>query len=170
MHYSSHGFSVNGEPTIVTHDPQFQDLIGQRASYTADDIDYINLLYSYNEDDQAREIRASKFFYSDVGTLSVHWSLDKEKLDSCTCNTIEIFGMNIQTSRNGLYFVDRDVVSGHRQSFLDYSVLFSYVIWLDFSGNSLKIPLHARRWGKFILLQRIKYEMVHRQKWCWCLQ
>ena len=63
MHYSSHGFSVNGEPTIVTHDPQFQDLIGQRASYTADDIDYINLLYSYNEDDQAREIRASKFFY-----------------------------------------------------------------------------------------------------------
>ena len=62
MHYSSHGFSVNGEPTIVTHDPQFQDLIGQRASYTADDIDYINLLYSYNEDDQAREIRASKFF------------------------------------------------------------------------------------------------------------
>ena len=111
MHYSSHGFSVNGEPTIVTHDPQFQDLIGQRASYTADDIDYINLLYSYNEDDQVRDHGQIQLYFDMV---TVCRSLDKEKLDTCTCNTVEIFGMNIQTSRNGLYFVDRDVVSSHR--------------------------------------------------------
>ena len=73
MHYSSHGFSVNGEPTIVTHDPQFQDLIGQRASYTADDIDYINLLYSYNEDDQVRDHGKIKLhiavYYFDIVTV-----------------------------------------------------------------------------------------------------
>ena len=69
MHYSSHGFSVNGEPTIVTHDPQFQDLIGQRASYTADDIDYINLLYSYNEDDQVRDHGQIKLYYFDMVTV-----------------------------------------------------------------------------------------------------
>lgn len=69
MHYSSHGFSVNGEPTIVTHDPQFQDLIGQRASYTADDIDYINLLYSYNEDDQVRDHGPIKLDYFDIVTV-----------------------------------------------------------------------------------------------------
>lgn len=80
MHYSSHGFSVNGEPTIVTHDPQFQDLIGQRASYTADDIDYINLLYSYSEDDQVRDISTitRSTFMSDM--IMVNLSLVRKNL------------------------------------------------------------------------------------------
>ena len=33
--------------------------------------------------------------------------------------------MNIQTSRNGLYFVDRDVLSSHRKGFVDLIFLMT---------------------------------------------
>ena len=92
MHYSSHGFSVNGEPTIVTHDPQFQDLIGQRASYTADDIENINLLYAYDENDV--------------------------DLNTCSCNKIQISGLSSkQAKRNGIYNLVPDTIIRSRYSF-----------------------------------------------------
>ena len=66
MHYSSSGFAIDkSEPTIITKgihikiiqvgillfilDPFYQTLIGQRASYTTEDTDNINLLYSYSD-------------------------------------------------------------------------------------------------------------------------
>nr|XP_039261435.1 meprin A subunit beta-like [Styela clava] len=63
MHYSDSGFSTTGDPTIVTRDPAFQDIIGQRLTFSKGDTDKINrmykcsdtLLYSYNcnYDDEA---------------------------------------------------------------------------------------------------------------------
>ena len=92
MHYSSHGFSVNGEPTIVTHDPQFQDLIGQRASYTAEDIENINLLYTYDENDA--------------------------DIENCKCEKLQVSGLSSkQEKRNGIYTRVSDSIVGHRYSF-----------------------------------------------------
>ena len=46
MHYSSHGFSRNGQPTIVVNAAKANGLkIGQRGKLSADDIASLNRLY-----------------------------------------------------------------------------------------------------------------------------
>jgi len=45
MHYSDSGFSINGQPTITTKDPAFQDVIGQRRTFSPGDVDMINRMY-----------------------------------------------------------------------------------------------------------------------------
>jgi len=45
MHYSDSGFSNNGEKTIVTRDPKFQDVIGQRRDFSDGDISMLNKMY-----------------------------------------------------------------------------------------------------------------------------
>jgi hypothetical protein len=48
MHYRSNGLAIDAsKPTIVTKDPFYQNLIGQRTSLTKADIDLLNNLYSY---------------------------------------------------------------------------------------------------------------------------
>ncbi|CAK8678189.1 unnamed protein product [Clavelina lepadiformis] len=46
MHYGDTSFSNNGEKTIVTIDPAFQDVIGQRRTFSEGDVDMINRMYS----------------------------------------------------------------------------------------------------------------------------
>lgn len=45
MHYGSDGFSSNGEPTIVTNDPAYQHVIGQRVGLSRRDIEKMNRMY-----------------------------------------------------------------------------------------------------------------------------
>lgn len=45
MHYSRDAFSTNGEDTIVTADPDFQDQIGQRVYLSDNDITKLNEMY-----------------------------------------------------------------------------------------------------------------------------
>jgi len=45
MHYSDQGFSINGQPTIVTKDPAFQFVIGQRRTFSEGDVQMINTMY-----------------------------------------------------------------------------------------------------------------------------
>ena len=81
----SGGFAIDkSKPTIVTKDEFYQNLIGQRASYTAEDTDNINLLYSYSN--------------SEVDP------------NNCNCNTLEFRYFDKQDSRNGLYFIDKSEV------------------------------------------------------------
>merc|ERR1712141_691857 len=51
MHYSGTGFSINGELTIETLDPFYQNLIGQRASFTIQDTKNIEMIYQYDPND-----------------------------------------------------------------------------------------------------------------------
>ncbi|CAK8678188.1 unnamed protein product [Clavelina lepadiformis] len=46
MHYGDTSFSNNGKKTIVTVDPAFQDVIGQRRTFSEGDVDVINRMYS----------------------------------------------------------------------------------------------------------------------------
>ena len=81
MHYSSGGFAIDkSKPTIVTKDPFYQNLIGQRASYTKADNDLLNNLYSYSDADT--------------------------DLASCGCEKIEFSGLTYQSARNGVYVKD----------------------------------------------------------------
>jgi len=81
MHYSSGGFAIDkSKPTIVTKDEFYQNLIGQRASYTKADNDLLNNLYSYSDADT--------------------------DLASCTCSKIEFSGLTYQNARNGVYVKD----------------------------------------------------------------
>jgi len=77
MHYGSYEFSNNKKRTVTTNDDQYQNLIGNRATFTAGDVDFINVLYNY----------------------------DSEQVDisSCFCNEIEVSGLENQKSRNGRY-------------------------------------------------------------------
>lgn len=43
MHYGAYGFSINGEPTIVPHDPTAN--IGQRDGLSRKDIEKLNRMY-----------------------------------------------------------------------------------------------------------------------------
>jgi len=45
MHYDDSGFSNNGEKTILTRDPAFQGVIGQRRTFSIGDVDMINRMY-----------------------------------------------------------------------------------------------------------------------------
>ena len=45
MHYPRDAFSNNGQDTIVTKDPDFQDEIGQRVFLSATDIAKLNKMY-----------------------------------------------------------------------------------------------------------------------------
>ena len=45
MHYSRTAFSDNGEDTIETIDPNYQDVIGQRDYLSANDIAKLNKMY-----------------------------------------------------------------------------------------------------------------------------
>ena len=65
-------------------------MIGQRASYTAADIENINLLYSYDDS-----------------------NID---LDNCNCEKVEISGLSRQTGRNGIYTKEAKII-GDRFSF-----------------------------------------------------
>ncbi|XP_047442862.1 meprin A subunit beta-like [Mugil cephalus] len=46
MHYSKTAFSISSEPTIVTKNPNFMDVIGQRMGFSASDLTKLNLLYN----------------------------------------------------------------------------------------------------------------------------
>ena len=99
MHYGSYDFSINDERTIITKDEKYQDLIGNRATFTASDMNYVNLLYSYTEDD-----------------------LDP----GCNCNEIEITGFQLQSWINGYYNVN-DSLFNDRNSFSNgASQIFNY--------------------------------------------
>ncbi len=45
MHYPDWGFSSNGKPTITTKDPAYQDVIGQRAGFSKQDIAALKVAY-----------------------------------------------------------------------------------------------------------------------------
>ncbi|XP_070567933.1 zinc metalloproteinase nas-28-like [Ptychodera flava] len=49
MHYSSMGFSKNGEPTITANDPTKQDLIGQRDGLSLYDVELANAIYGCSD-------------------------------------------------------------------------------------------------------------------------
>jgi len=49
MHYGSHGFSSNGQPTITTNDPLLMPLLGNREGLSFADIKLANLIYSCAE-------------------------------------------------------------------------------------------------------------------------
>jgi hypothetical protein len=46
MHYSAYAFSDDGEMTIVTKDPAYQDVIGQRIGLSAIDLDKLLAMYN----------------------------------------------------------------------------------------------------------------------------
>ncbi|XP_047442867.1 meprin A subunit beta-like [Mugil cephalus] len=46
MHYGKTDFSNSSEPTIVTKDPNFMDIIGQEIGFSASDLTKLNLLYN----------------------------------------------------------------------------------------------------------------------------
>ena len=48
MHYTRTSFSSNGKDTITTKDPFYQNLIGQHASYTTEDVQDVEYLYDYD--------------------------------------------------------------------------------------------------------------------------
>ncbi|XP_015227342.1 PREDICTED: meprin A subunit beta-like [Cyprinodon variegatus] len=48
MHYSKNAFSNGKGPTIVTLDPNFKDVIGQRLEMSPRDVEELNLLYNCN--------------------------------------------------------------------------------------------------------------------------
>ena len=77
MHYGSYAWSINNERTIETKNEKYQNLIGNRATFTSSDMNYINILYSYSEDD-----------------------VDPSR---CSCSTFDISGFQIQQTTNGLY-------------------------------------------------------------------
>uniref|UniRef100_A0A3Q3G7S9 Metalloendopeptidase n=1 Tax=Kryptolebias marmoratus TaxID=37003 RepID=A0A3Q3G7S9_KRYMA len=45
MHYPKNAFTNGNEPTIITRDPKFQDVIGQRLDMSPGDVQELNLLY-----------------------------------------------------------------------------------------------------------------------------
>ena len=90
MHYGSHEFSKNTKRTITTNDDQYQNLIGNRATFTAGDVDFINVLYNYDN--------------------------DQANISSCSCNEIEVSGLENQTSRNGRYLKINGTTNGRTGS------------------------------------------------------
>ncbi|XP_070823438.1 meprin A subunit beta-like [Chaetodon trifascialis] len=48
MHYGKNAFTNGNGSTIVTNDPQFQDIIGQRLEMSPSDVKELNLLYKCN--------------------------------------------------------------------------------------------------------------------------
>ena len=90
MHYGSHEFSNNTKRTITTNDDQYQNLIGNRATFTAGDVDFINILYNYDH--------------------------EQTDISSCLCNEIEVSGLENQKSRNGLYLKTTGTTNGRAGS------------------------------------------------------
>lgn len=45
MHYGKNAFSNGNGSTIITKDPKFQDIIGQRYGMSPSDVSELNLLY-----------------------------------------------------------------------------------------------------------------------------
>ena len=102
MHYGSQSFLNetlnNTELTIETKDKKYQNLIGNRATFTASDMNYINILYSYNQDD----------------------------IHSCFCNSFDISGFDTsgyQSSKNG-HYVFRNTTLNERKCFNDNSIIY----------------------------------------------
>ena len=77
MHYGAYYFSINGERTIITKNEKYQNLIGNRATLTAKDMSYVDILYSYSDDD-------------------VDFS-------QCKCENFDLSGFQYHISRNGHY-------------------------------------------------------------------
>ena len=90
MHYGSHEFSNNTKRTITTNDDQYQNLIGNRATFTAGDVDFINVLYNYDS--------------------------EQADISSCLCNEIEVSGLENQKSRNGRYLKTKGTTNGRTGS------------------------------------------------------
>ena len=99
MHYGGYSFSVNDERTILTKDEKYQNLIGNRATFTANDMNYIDLLYNYNKDD--------------VGIVN------------CSCNEFDISGFQIQRRLNGFY-KRKDSLFNDRNSHLYMFLCFGF--------------------------------------------
>ncbi|XP_039248817.2 meprin A subunit alpha-like isoform X2 [Styela clava] len=49
MHYSKTALSIDGNPTIRTRDPELEDVIGQRATFSEGDITKINRMYGCSD-------------------------------------------------------------------------------------------------------------------------
>merc|ERR1711892_795399 len=77
MHYGGYGFSTNENYTIETIDPFYQELIGQRASYTAEDTENIRRIFDYSPDDA--------------------------DFRNCQCEFIELSGAKYNEQLNGVY-------------------------------------------------------------------
>ena len=90
MHYGSHEFSNNTKRTIITNDDQYQNLIGNRATFTTGDVDFINVLYNYDS--------------------------EQADISSCLCNEIEVSGLENQKSRNGRYLKTDGTTNGRTGS------------------------------------------------------
>jgi len=45
MHYDPFGFSSDGQPNILTNDPNAQDTIGQRSALSFNDVKKMNFAY-----------------------------------------------------------------------------------------------------------------------------
>lgn len=45
MHYHAISFSINGEATIITKDPKYQNIIGQDVGLSRGDIQRLNRMY-----------------------------------------------------------------------------------------------------------------------------
>ena len=77
MHYTRKSFSSNGKDTITTKDPFYQNLIGQHASYTAEDVQDVEYLYDYDP-------------------------VNIEK-GGCECESFILSGSELHPEQNGIY-------------------------------------------------------------------
>uniref|UniRef100_A0A915JB30 Metalloendopeptidase n=1 Tax=Romanomermis culicivorax TaxID=13658 RepID=A0A915JB30_ROMCU len=60
MHYDKMAFSKNGQITMRTHFPQFQDVIGQNVGFSTCDVAKINSLYNCNKDKYVTTCRLNR--------------------------------------------------------------------------------------------------------------
>lgn len=153
MHYSASGFSVNGNPTIVTRDPAFQTLIGQRKTFSKGDTEKINrmyqcsdtLLYSYNcnFDDEAMcgffndytDDTASWIPYT-VGDKTVTVPLSAPTLDSTQGLSSQGAYMILDTTSkvNGQIGEVRSM--RHLSKATEQCLQFSYYVDKDYNSNA----------------------------------
>ena len=79
MHYDKYAFSSNGEMTIVTKNPYYENLIGQRMTASPQDIELLDVMYDPSSYD----------------------------LSTCRCRAMEISGFDVQGRWiNGIYYLD----------------------------------------------------------------
>lgn len=49
MHYDKTAFSIDGNSTIITRDPEFQDVIGQRSGFSVGDVTKLSRMYGCSQ-------------------------------------------------------------------------------------------------------------------------
>ena len=68
MHYSQYAFSNGNGRTIITNDPEFQDVIGQRLEMSSSDVLKLNRLYHCSKG----HIIQTCFTYKNTGTMYIY--------------------------------------------------------------------------------------------------